>query len=337
MKKTIIAVSLLLLVETAHPQLQQSAPQRITGAQAQGLLLRKVAPEYPILARQARVQGCVILQAVISTDGTVQKLNVISGHPMLAPAAIEAAKQWRYKSYYQGGTPVSVETQITVNFSLSASSETVGSCPSTSAQIPQTAQMATQQVGVPVLRKETPARGPFGFQMGMTREQIIKLVGRSAVDQEYSKNDVLAVRRAPVSDPAFEEYQLVISPTEGLLYVTALGKTIKTDSFGTQLRAAYTRIVTDLTSKYGKAQLIPSDGCILHPTRNDEEDVPVSTRSSQMRGGRNSPSCSSRRSTESRGVSNISCKSWTSSTAWASSSFPGAKTLTPAVLWDVSS
>jgi len=138
------------------------------------------------------------------------------------------------------------------------------------AQTPQTAQMEAKHVGVPVLKKETHALGPFGFQMGMTREQIIKLVGKSAVDQEYSKNDVLAVRRAPVSDPAFEEYELVISPTEGLLQVSALGKTIKTDSFGTELRVAYMRIVTDLTSKYGKAQLIPSDGCILHP-KNEEE------------------------------------------------------------------
>jgi protein TonB len=71
------------------------------------------------LARQARIQGNVVLQAEISKDGTIQNLRLISGHPMLAPSAIEAVKQWRYKPYYLNGEPVEVETQITVIFSLS--------------------------------------------------------------------------------------------------------------------------------------------------------------------------------------------------------------------------
>ena len=59
-----------------------------------------------------------MLQAVISKDGSIQNLRLISGHPMLAPAAIDAVKQWKYKPYILNGEPVEVETQITVNFTL---------------------------------------------------------------------------------------------------------------------------------------------------------------------------------------------------------------------------
>lgn len=98
-----------------------ATPQRVRVSQgvSQGLLIKKVQPPYPPLARQARIQGQVVLQAEISKDGSIQNLRLISGHPMLAPAAIEAVKQWKYKPYYLNGEPVEVETQITVIFSLS--------------------------------------------------------------------------------------------------------------------------------------------------------------------------------------------------------------------------
>ncbi len=98
-----------------------AAPQRVRVSQgvSTGLLIKKVTPNYPPLARQARIQGQVILQAEISKEGTIQNLQLISGHAMLAPAAIEAVKQWRYKPYLLNGEPVAVETQVVVNFSLS--------------------------------------------------------------------------------------------------------------------------------------------------------------------------------------------------------------------------
>ena len=94
---------------------------RVSQGVTQGLLIRKIQPAYPPLARQARIQGSVLLQAEISKDGSIQNLRLISGHPMLAPAAIEAVKQWKYKPYILNGEPVEVETQITVNFTLSGS------------------------------------------------------------------------------------------------------------------------------------------------------------------------------------------------------------------------
>jgi protein TonB len=91
---------------------------RVSSGVAQGLLIRQVNPVYPPLAKTARVEGRVILQATIGKDGTVENLHLISGHPMLAPAAIDAVRQWRYKPYYLNSEPIEVETTITVNFTL---------------------------------------------------------------------------------------------------------------------------------------------------------------------------------------------------------------------------
>jgi periplasmic protein TonB len=98
-----------------------ATPQRVRVSQGvtQGLLIKRIQPTYPPLARQARIQGTVLLQAEISKTGDIQNLRLISGHPMLAPAAIEAVKQWKYRPYILNGEPVDVETQITVNFTLS--------------------------------------------------------------------------------------------------------------------------------------------------------------------------------------------------------------------------
>jgi len=85
----------------------------------EGNLIHKVQPEYPQLARQARIQGTVVLRAIISREGKIENLQVLSGHPLLAPAAIEAVRQWRYRPYLLNDQPVEVETEVTVNFTLS--------------------------------------------------------------------------------------------------------------------------------------------------------------------------------------------------------------------------
>ncbi|MGA8868614.1 MAG: energy transducer TonB [Candidatus Sulfotelmatobacter sp.] len=98
-----------------------ATPQRVRVSQgvSSGLLVRKVQPVYPPLARQARIQGTVLLRAQISKDGSIENLQLISGHPMLAPAAIEAVKQWKYRPYLLNGEPVEVDTEVVVNFTLS--------------------------------------------------------------------------------------------------------------------------------------------------------------------------------------------------------------------------
>ena len=75
-------------------------------------------PQYPAMARLARIEGTVVLNAVIARDGSIQRLQALSGHPMLVSAAVDAVRQWRYRPYILNGEAVEVETQITVNFKL---------------------------------------------------------------------------------------------------------------------------------------------------------------------------------------------------------------------------
>lgn len=97
-----------------------AVPQRVRVSQgvSRGLLVYRVEPVYPPLARQAHIQGVVVLTAIIDKEGSIQNLQLVSGHPMLAPAAIEAVKQWRYKPFLLNGQSVGVETTVTVNFQL---------------------------------------------------------------------------------------------------------------------------------------------------------------------------------------------------------------------------
>ena len=85
----------------------------------EGNLIYRVQPEYPALARQVRVQGLVVLRAIISRDGAIENLQALSGHPLLIPAALNAVRQWRYRPYVLNGEPVEVETEVKVNFILS--------------------------------------------------------------------------------------------------------------------------------------------------------------------------------------------------------------------------
>jgi TonB family protein len=95
-------------------------PQRVRVSQgvSTGLLITRVQPQYPDDAREAHIQGAVVLKALIDANGNVEDLTLVSGHPLLAPAALEAVKQWKYRPYSLNGQPVKVETQITVNFQL---------------------------------------------------------------------------------------------------------------------------------------------------------------------------------------------------------------------------
>jgi protein TonB len=103
------------------PKMQ--APQRIRVSQGvvSGLKIKEVKPVYPAIAKTARVQGNVVLQAEISKEGAIQNLRVISGPPLLVQSALDAVKQWRYRPYVLNGEPVEVETTVTVVFSLAGS------------------------------------------------------------------------------------------------------------------------------------------------------------------------------------------------------------------------
>lgn len=97
---------------------QAPLPINVSEGVSQGLLVHQVAPVYAALARQARIQGTVVLRALLNKDGSIRSLDLVSGHPMLVPSAMDAVKQWQYKPYYLNGEPVEVLTTINVNFQL---------------------------------------------------------------------------------------------------------------------------------------------------------------------------------------------------------------------------
>jgi hypothetical protein len=93
------------------------------------------------------------------------------------------------------------------------------------------------------------ASGPFGFEPGMTRDQVIQLVGKQAIKE--SKGDVLVLTTAPKPHSAFESYLVVISPEKGVVKVVAIGNTVQTNGYGQELKDAYTAVVDGATQKYG--------------------------------------------------------------------------------------
>ena len=102
----------------AGPPAEPPGAMRVRDTVQQAKLVRQVAPVYPPQAKQARIQGTVRFAAIIGKDGAVQSLQLLSGHPLLVPAAQDAVKQWVYEPTLVDGKPVEVITQIDVNFKL---------------------------------------------------------------------------------------------------------------------------------------------------------------------------------------------------------------------------
>jgi periplasmic protein TonB len=102
------------------PPPKPAAPQRVKqgGNVTAASIITQTRPVYPPLARQARIQGNVVLHAIIDKDGKVAQLEVISGHPLLVQSALDAVRQWLYKPTLLNGDPVEVDTTITVSFTL---------------------------------------------------------------------------------------------------------------------------------------------------------------------------------------------------------------------------
>lgn len=112
--------NLIAAAEPSHPVPPANvAPKTIRVSMLElGALVRRVEPVYPANARIARIQGPVKMHAVIDPSGRITSLQLLSGHPLLVSAAMDAVRQWRYRPYVLNGEPVPVETEITVNFSL---------------------------------------------------------------------------------------------------------------------------------------------------------------------------------------------------------------------------
>ena len=104
----------------AVPKMATPSRVRVSQGVTAGMKIHDVSPQYPQMAKIARVQGPVVLAAVIGKDGAIQNLRVVStASPLLNQSALDAVKQWRYRPYILNGEPVEVDTTITVNFTLS--------------------------------------------------------------------------------------------------------------------------------------------------------------------------------------------------------------------------
>jgi TonB family protein len=102
---------------SSAPAMRTKAQVQLSSGSAQ--VISRVDPSYPLLAKQMKVQGAVVLEALISKSGSIQDIEVLSGPAILSEAAREAVKQWHFKPYYQGGQPVETEARVTVNFTIS--------------------------------------------------------------------------------------------------------------------------------------------------------------------------------------------------------------------------
>lgn len=108
------------IIGSAAPPPKVATPKklRVSSGVATGHLLRRIEPTYPAMAKIAHIRGDVVLAATISKTGVIENLHVVSGHPILAQAAMDAVKQWRYRPYLLNGEPVEVETTVKVTFSM---------------------------------------------------------------------------------------------------------------------------------------------------------------------------------------------------------------------------
>ncbi|MCE5310344.1 MAG: energy transducer TonB [Acidobacteriales bacterium] len=107
--------------EPVKREVAAAAPvQRITlgGVVLEGKLVHKVIPDYPPLAKAARISGAVRLIGIVGTDGVIRKLDVVSGHPLLVEAALRAVRKWVYRPTMLNGSPVEVVAPIDVTFVL---------------------------------------------------------------------------------------------------------------------------------------------------------------------------------------------------------------------------
>lgn len=103
---------------TSNPAGAKAKRVRLSAGVAQQNLIHKVVPPYPREAKEIRLQGAVVLNAIIDAQGRIAELTAVSGRKELVPTAVEAVRQWRYRPFTLQGEPIEVETSIIVNFTL---------------------------------------------------------------------------------------------------------------------------------------------------------------------------------------------------------------------------
>jgi len=96
----------------------QDAIKKVTPAEANAAIASKIAPEYPPLGRQLKIEGKVELEAVVAENGSVEKVNIVSGNPVLTKPAVEAVKHWKFVPFEDGGKPCKALAPVSIAFRL---------------------------------------------------------------------------------------------------------------------------------------------------------------------------------------------------------------------------
>jgi TonB family protein len=109
---------ILLPLFAAFALSAQDGVKKVTLAEANSALASKTAPEYPALGRQLKIEGKVELEAVVAENGTVEKVNIMSGNPVLTKPAAEAVKHWKFVPFVDGGKPCKALAPLSITFKL---------------------------------------------------------------------------------------------------------------------------------------------------------------------------------------------------------------------------
>jgi len=179
--------------QASAPAQASAVPQRIRVSQKveEGLIAKKVQPQYPQEAREQHIQGTVILKAQISKEGDVAQLDLVSGHPLLVPAAIEAVKQWKYKPFLLDGQPLVVETQVSVDFT------------------PETTEGAGSESGPPSVIGSIPGDPGGGIVGGVITTTVRNADGTLRVHLPSSISETLLIKRVQPKYPEAARKQAI--------------------------------------------------------------------------------------------------------------------------------
>lgn len=108
----------IALVLTTATLFAQDAPKKVSKLEGLNNATTKVQPDYPAMAKQLKIEGQVELEAVVSENGVVEKVNIVSGNPVLTRPAVDAIKKWKFSPFTEGGKTVKAVVPVSMNFKL---------------------------------------------------------------------------------------------------------------------------------------------------------------------------------------------------------------------------
>jgi protein TonB len=113
-----LRITLAVVLISSLPGFAQESQKKVGRAEAESAVVLRVQPVYPPIARQLKIEGVVELEAVVNVSGEVEKVNILTGNPVLTKPAVEAVKRWKFKQFITDGKPVGAEVPVTISFKM---------------------------------------------------------------------------------------------------------------------------------------------------------------------------------------------------------------------------